>query len=404
MRLAYGGEEDESSDAVGLPSPAERETGFEEESLIIAAAHKVAEETLKPNAQISDLAEGPRIENFRALAQAGLLGIAIPKKWGGLDVSGPTQREITEILASACGVTTFIQAQHHGPSRMIANCPNETLKQRLLPELATGKMMCAVSFAHLRRPGPPVLKAEPVSRGYRITGVAPWVTGWGLMNQVVFGATLPDEKFVYLWVPADRKLFEDLFEGITPPERDWGRMSPSDPIRLCVMNASATVELNCQRLFVPDIHCLHFSDREAMKRNDRNGVLGAAVMPIGCAAGSIQLLSELSEKRNIPAIRRAYNRLLEEWKTVRDQVHHWINDKHSVEDAIKLRAQVIQLAVRCAHAACAASSGSANLLSHPAQRLYREAMFYTIQAQTQEVMDATLKFLEAKTEEDKKEI
>jgi len=54
----------------------------------------------------------------------------------------------------------------------------------------------------------------------------------------------------------------------------------------------------------------------------------------------------------------------------------------------------IELAMRAAHAASAASSGSANYLWHPAQRLLREAMFYTIQAQTFEVMDATLARLE----------
>ena len=67
--------------------------------------------------------------------------------------------------------------------------------------------MCAVSFAHLRRPGPPVLRAKPVGSGYRLDGANPWVTGWGLMKQVVMGATLPDGRFVYLWVPGNRADF-----------------------------------------------------------------------------------------------------------------------------------------------------------------------------------------------------
>ena len=40
------------------------------------------------------------------------------------------------------------------------------------------------------------------------------------------------------------------------------------------------------------------------------------------------------------------------------------------------------------------TSGGAKSLTHPAQRLLREAMFYTIQAQTHEGMDATLARLE----------
>ena len=61
---------------------------------------------------------------------------------------------------------------------------------------------------------------------------------------------------------------------------------------------------------------------------------------------------------------------------------------------MRIRAWCIEAAVRAAHAAVTASSGAANTLTHPAQRLLREAMFYTIQAQTQEVMDATLARLE----------
>src|SRR5207253_1307318 len=123
-----------------------------------------------------------------------------------------------QLLASYCGVTTFTQAQHHGPSRMIANGPNGELKRRLLPDLARGKRMSGISFAHLRRPGPPVLRAEPVEGGWRLQGTAPWVTGWGLISQVAFGATLPDGRFLYVWSPTGRDEFPDLFENIDPPE------------------------------------------------------------------------------------------------------------------------------------------------------------------------------------------
>jgi alkylation response protein AidB-like acyl-CoA dehydrogenase len=393
------------ADAVGLPAPQDLAARYEGETEIIAAARRIGETVLGPNAEISDRAAGPNMENFRALAEAGLLGLALPRQYGGLDVAGATQREITEILASYCGVTTFIQAQHHGPSRMILNGPNDRLKERVLPELATGRMMCAVSFAHLRRPGPPVLSATPVEGGVRLNGTAPWVTGWGLMNQVVFGATLLDDapvengndRFVYLWVPGARETFADLFDDIRPPEGDWGRMTASAPLPLCAMNASATVELRCENLFVPDAHQLSQSDRETMRRNDRNGVLGATVMPLGCAAGSIRLLCATADRRRIPAITRAADILAREWEETRAEVLEWNGrggDPEFAARAVQLRARIIELAVRAAHAAVAASSGAANNLSHPAQRLFREAMFYTVQAQTFEVMDATLARLE----------
>ncbi|MCS6776914.1 MAG: acyl-CoA dehydrogenase family protein [Chloroherpetonaceae bacterium] len=387
----------ESADPIGVAAPEGTTDRYADDAAILAAAREVAATVLGPAATQSDLASGPNVANFRALAEAGLLGLTLPRAWGGLGASTETQREYTEILASYCGVTTFVQAQHHGPSRMILGCPNDTLKRFLLPDLASGRRMCAISFAHLRRPGPPVLRAEPVAGGYRLYGKAPWVTGYGLMDQVVFGATLPDGRFVYLWSPFHRDDFAELFADIAPPDGHWGTLHASPPLALCAMNASATVEITLDGWFIPEDHWLQESDRETMRRNDCNGVLQATAMPMGCAAGSVRLLNELAEQRALPAIRRAARSLSCEWEEVKAQVREW-SQKLDAPDffvhAVRIRAHSIVLAVRAAHAAVAAASGSANLLTHPAQRLLREALFYTVQAQTQEVMDATLGLLE----------
>jgi len=395
-----GNPADNSADPIGVTLPPDRapDAGrYAEEAAIPEKARHIGETVLGPRAQETDQGSGPNRENFRALAEAGLLALALPREYGGLEASGATQREVTEILASFCGVTTFTQAQHHGPSRMIAGGPNAELKRRLLPELASGRMLCAISFAHLRRPGPPVLTATPVPGGYRLNGKAPWVTGWGLMNQVVFGATLPDGRFVYLWSPARREEFPELFADAGPEDGQWGALRASAPLPLCAMNASATVELTCENWFIPQAHWLFESDRETLRRNDRNGVLGATAMPLGCAAASVRVLCETAERRSIPAIGRTAQALGREWEEAKAQVRAWSErsaEENFFENAVRIRAWCIELAVRAAHAAVAASSGAANMLTHPAQRLLREAMFYTIQAQTHEVMDATLARLE----------
>ena len=390
-------EHEDSADAIGAGLPQDSTGHNTDEVAILAAAQRLCETTLGPNAEATDRGAEPNRANFRALAENGLLGLAIPREYGGLDASGATQRKFTQLLASYCGVTTFTQAQHHGPSRMIANGPNVALKRRLLPDLASGERLSGISFAHLRRPGPPVLRAEPVEGGWQLQGTAPWVTGWGLISQAAFGATLPDGRFLYVWSPARRNEFPDLFEDIKPPEGKWGTLTASPPLALCAMNASATVELTLTDWFIPAAHWLSESDRETMQRNDRNGVLGATAMPLGCAAAAIRLLSSTAEKRPIAAIHRAAQAFQEEWEEVESQVDAWNGRGGEAEfftNAVRVRAWCIELALRAAHAAVTASSGAANLLSHPAQRLLREAMFYTVQAQTHEVMDATLARLE----------
>ena len=384
----------QTTDAVGFGIPSECDEASErynDDNAILTATRCIAENVLRPAAQDSDRAAEPNRANFRALAEAGLLGLTLPKAFGGLDASPAVQWEYTQILAAACGVTTFVQAQHHGPSRMIANGQNKTLKNALLPDLATGKQMCGISFAHLRRPGAPILRATETTDGFRLHGTAPWVTGYGVISQVVFGAALPDGRFVYVWSPLNRGDFPDLFDLDT--EGNGGTLNASAPLPLCAMNASGTVEIALKDWFIPRDHWLSYSDRETLQRNDRNGVLNAVSLCIGCASGSVRLLSETAEKRDLPAIRHASESLARELGEIREQIADWnrrTQEPEFFENAIRLRAWIIEFGVRAAHAAVCANSGAANSLSHPAQRLLREAMFYSVQAQTSDVMAATL--------------
>ena len=385
----------QTTDAVGFSVPsecAEPSERYTDDTAILTAARCVAENVLLPAAQESDRAAEPNRANFQALAKAGLLGLTLPEAFGGLNASSAVQWEYTQILAAACGVTTFVQAQHHGPSRMIANAQNAELKNAVVSDLATGKTMCGISFAHLRRPAPPILRATETPEGFRLEGTAPWVTGWGVISQVVFGAELPNGRFVYVWSPLERKDFADLFAPIA----EGGTLTASEPLPLCAMNASGTVEIFLDNWFVPREHCLSYSDRDTLRRNDRNGVLNAASMSIGCASASLRVLSETAEKRNLPTIRAAAESLAREFSEVRAQIMDWNTrtaEPEFFENAIRLRAWIIEFGVRAAHAAVCANSGAANSLSHPAQRLLREAMFYSIQAQTSDVMAATLERL-----------
>lgn len=71
-------------------------------------------------------------------------------------------------------------------------------------------------------------------------------------------------------------------------------------------------------------------------------------------------------------------------------------DDSTTPERLKVRAWAIDFAVRCAHAAITSSSGAANSIHHPAQRIYREALVYTVSAQTPAVMEATLQRLNAR--------
>lgn len=351
------------------------------ERTLLGRAQEIADTLLEPNAQAVDRSGQPPSENLHALAEAGLVGVTTPPEWGGSGCSGAFLREYTEILTAACGTTWFVLTQHLGACSQIAGSENPVLRERYLRDMAAGRHWVGVGFGHLRRPDPP-LRAVKVTGGWRLNGVAPWVTGWPILAGVIFGAALPDDRHVYVYHPAE--------------ESECLRSSP--PLALCAMNASATTEVALTDLFVPEEHFVRYSSREEMRRGDNSGIAGAVTPPLGCARGAVKVLRRAAEKRpDVAALTHAVETLSKEIDACRAEARRWAEGPKDTPEykpnALRARAGAITLAARAAHAAVAASSGAANSLDHPAQRLYREAMFYTLAAQTTDIMTATVELL-----------
>lgn len=352
------------------------------EAELLASLGEICASVLEPNAQEVDRGSDPPLENLRLLAQAGLVAVTTPAEWGGSACSGAFMREYTELMTAACGTTWFVLTQHLGACASVAGSANPRLRELYLKQMARGEHWVGVGFGHLRRPEP-LLRAQPVDGGYLLTGVAPWVTGWPILSGVIFGAVLPDQRYVYLYA--------DAAEG--PALRS------SPPLPICAMNASATTEVHLDGLFVPEENWVRFSTREDMARGDLNGIAGAVAPPLGCARGSHKILETAASKRGGLAARQAAMSLAAEIDACRVEAYLWADGPKDrpdyKENALRARAAAITLGVRAAHSAVAASGGGANARTHPAQRLFREAMFYTLTAQTEDTMAATLQALEA---------
>lgn len=375
----------ENASETQLPSP--NPALSENELALLACAREIADTVLEPHAEAVDQSGQPPADNLRALAEAGLVGVTTPLEWGGHACSGMFQREYTEILAAACGTTWFVLTQHLGACSMLAGSSNPVLREKYLRAMASGDHYVGVGFGHLRRPVP-MLLATPTEGGWRLNGVAPWVTGWPLLKGTVYGAVLADtegteQKHLYVYIEANESATQ--------------YSSPSLP--LCAMNASATTEVRLEDHFVPEVQFVKYSSRAELMRGDENGIAGPPSQILGCARGSLKQLRVIAAKRPaLVAIADAADALEAEIDACRAECRHWAStpDK-SVPTykphALKARAWAIALGVRAAHMAVAAAGGAANSLDNPAQRRFREAMFYTLTAQTADIMGATLERL-----------
>jgi alkylation response protein AidB-like acyl-CoA dehydrogenase len=121
---------------------------------------------------------------------------------GGMGLSDfGTVLEIIEIIASGCLTTAFVWIQHHGAVRALVEAP-QRLRDAWLSRLCGGEVRAGVAFSGLRRPGPPILTAEPDGDGWRFNGFAPWVTGWGRVDVVRAAARREDGDIVWALVDA----------------------------------------------------------------------------------------------------------------------------------------------------------------------------------------------------------
>ncbi len=332
---------------------------------LVEAARSLAADLLGPAAEATDRAGVVPPEHLRALARAGLCGLFCPP-------TAPLSatREIFEVLAGACGVTFFVWVQHHAPVRMLAGSPNEALRRRHLDDLCAGRVLGGVAFAYLRRPGPPAVLARRVAGGYVIDGEAPWVTSWGLAGLYSVAARLDDEVVYF------------LVEG-APSEA----LRPSAPLALAAMGASSTVRLAFNDLFVPGDDVLTVMAFDEWRARDHVATAQPNPAVFGITATCVRLLGETALAEELAECRKRSYALADARLT--DAAH--------LGALVEARAQSLDLAVRAATALVVASGGRGMSAGHPAQRLLREAAFFTIQAQTPELRRATLAQLASRT-------
>ena len=352
---------------------------------ILTTARRLADDVFRPNAEAADQGDihGQVETNVRALASAGYFGLGISPDYGGFGADDAARREYAELMASACGVTAFVQQQLHAGGGFVGGARSEDLKRDKLPRFASGKELCGVAFSHLRRPGPPMVTATAADGGWLVSGTAPWVTGWGILDSFILGAVrLPENDHAYFYVPKAAQR---------------GTLTPGPRIPLAVMNASDTVEITMDSLFWPDDYLLSTRPAEALRRSDLWGISGPVYLPLGGARGSVHYLRGLAEKRGKAEFAHAADELSREIDQVRREALTWNGTCADLPDykehALHARAAAIVLAVRAAHAAVTATGGAAHLLSQPPQRLLREAIFYTTVAQTSDVQSGTLDLL-----------
>lgn len=336
-------------------------------------------EEVRPQAQAIDRDPAALRLALDGLFQRRLMALKVSPELGGGGFDDVEFRTFQEEVARASGTLAFLQTQHQSAAAMLAKCDRPEIIRDLIADMSSGKRRIGVGFSQLRRSGPPIMRAIHTEGGYALEGDVPWVTGLGFYQEFLLGATLPDGECAFALVPLE----------------DRPGLQVSEPMRLASMESAQTVSVKFDGYRVTPEEILMRRPKDFIAKNDTINITLQGQFLIGCAMAGVDVVREAAERRGLDFLNDSADSLATEIDACRAAMER-SQDSLEPETApkrLKLRAWAIDLAVRCAHAAITVSSGAANSLDHAAQRIYREALVFTVSAQTTDIMRATIERL-----------
>ncbi|MGW2277826.1 acyl-CoA dehydrogenase family protein [Streptomyces sp. NPDC001770] len=348
----------------------------EQNHSLVVRARRLSEDLLAPAAQRVDR-DGLPTAHLDALRASGLLGASAPQAYGGAGVPDGVARDIQETLATGCCTTWFVQAQHQAPLRLLA-ASDGPAKERLLPELASGRLLAGVAYAHVRSfPRVPV-RATAERGGWRFDGTVPWYTGWGLNDVMLLAGVNTDDEVVLAFAGTGE-------EGLRA----------SAPLRLVAVSSSRTVSLRLDGLWVPPESVVLRVPRERWADTDLAHSSNVSPAVFGVAEAALRVLEETGTEAAVTA-RGLRAGLAEVRRRAYALADHPAPD-HGVPERTALRLRALDLLRTVTTAAVVAGGGRTTDLDHPAQRLARESLFLLVQGQTAPVRRAHLAYLDPRS-------
>lgn len=347
------------------------------ESEILRQGEEYLKENVLPCSHLLDKDSNLLAEKFTSFSQVNphFLYLRLTSPWGGINFSNGAFYSWQIMMAKYSGAFSFLQTQHQSAIALLVKSKNELVKEKYLT-LAKGKnWFCGVGFSHLRKEGKPLVTATPQKGGYLLNGFIPWITGYGIFNHFIIGATLPHGDELY---------------GILPFQSS-SSLRFSQPLSLCAMNSTNTVTGEINQLFLPSDEILTINPRGSLQIRDQENVLHHGFFPLGCSQASLEIIYRNYQSFKLPEIEKTYQDLCQQEQNLRGGMLEMIvGNSNDFPRKLQLRVEAINLAYRCAIIAVLTSKGKANMEDDQANRVYREALVYGVSGQTLDVLRCTI--------------
>jgi alkylation response protein AidB-like acyl-CoA dehydrogenase len=337
------------------------------------------QESVFPQAAILDKESVFLQAALRVLGENSWLALQVSPEFGGAGMSSIDYHRFQVLVARYSGALAFLQTQHQSAAALLAASENRLLQQEYFPGMARGKRLVGLGFSQLRR-RETIIKAVPVTDGYMLTGTVPWITGCGVFDDFIIGATLSDGRELYGVLPLQNQ-----------QQDAGGKLELSSPLELMAMRSTNTVTAKLDNYWLSSDLLVAIQERGAISRRSQKNVLHHGFFALGCAYAGLDCVAASFGKHESTLVRELWASLEQEVSQCDRAMFAAISDDLiNYEQKLPLRAKAIELAVRCAHAAVIVSGGTASLQDSTAGRIYREALLFSVFGQTFDVMEASL--------------
>lgn len=336
---------------------------------MVERAHTIAEEVLFPAALEVDAQGVIPSSHFDLLAAQGFYGLAAGSEYGGIEVDFPSLVGILETFSGGCLTTTFTWIQHYSVVRGLTRTTNADLREKYLGAAIRGELRGGVAFAGAI-PQPPRLWATATDGGWLVSGEAPFVTGWGIVDMLQISARNTALKA--------GESTGTIVTGLVDAEAGAG--ITVEELRMVAAQGSNTVRLRFEDYVLPSEKVTaEVSHRDFLAKQRVSSRLSGC-LAMGVAGRCIRMIGEAGRPEVAELLQAEHG-------VIRNRLDGGLDEPETLPAA---RAAASELAYRCAGALVVAVGSSGILARQHAQRLVREATFTLVAAGRPEIKDNLL--------------
>ncbi|MFO0955990.1 MAG: acyl-CoA dehydrogenase family protein [Isosphaeraceae bacterium] len=314
-------------------------------------------------------ADGPADESpawperlWQILKEAGATRWALPKGQGGPGFGRPALVRRYGRIAEGSLTAAFLLTQHDAAVRRLAIPGAGANADAWLHRIADGSAFTTVGISQLttsRRKGAAAVVARPFGRGFELHGSIPWVTGAERADVIVVGAVLDDGRQILAAMPTGRP-------GVTVHEA----------FHLAALTASRTAEVLVEGVAIgpEDLIAGPVADVMAVPGTASTGGLETSALALGQARAAIAAMAAEDREDLV----EPFEALAKEWQATADALIAAAGERPDAPAPASIRARANALVLRATQAHLTARKGSGFLLSDPAQRWARQALFFLV--------------------------